>query len=199
MPVPVFTVGEVLTAANMNAVGLWRVTGCTVTSVGGTAATASNGVITVGNGNTSVTVSNAFSADFDNYRIIFNGFGASVGGQSIKFQLSASTGTTYSMGGLYTTFGSATLNGYGPAATTSWTDPLPLDTSSNGGHMDIYQPHLTRQTFFTSMGVREGTNSDGWYMMTGQDTSTASSTGFVISPISGSFTGGTVRVYGYRN
>ncbi len=45
---PVFAAGDVLGAADMNAVGLWRVTTCTVSSAGGTAATASNGVITIG-------------------------------------------------------------------------------------------------------------------------------------------------------
>jgi hypothetical protein len=76
---PTFSVGQFNTAAYMNAIGLWRVTTCTVSSTGGTAATASNGVITIGAGNTSVTVVNAFSADFDNYLVAVSAWGTVAG------------------------------------------------------------------------------------------------------------------------
>ena len=52
MPVPVFSVGEVLTAANMNSVGLWKV-----------------GTLTVSNA-TSGSIDNVFTSDFKNYRIM---------------------------------------------------------------------------------------------------------------------------------
>ena len=56
MTYPTFTNGQVLPASDLNAIGLWLVKSQTV-----------------GTGVSSVTVSNAFSADFDNYRIIYSG------------------------------------------------------------------------------------------------------------------------------
>lgn len=196
MPVPVFSTGEVLTAANMNAVGLWRVTGCTVSSVGGTAATASNGVITVGTGNTSITVSNAFSANYSNYRVIWSGGTMSSTG-SVAIQLNNSTGTTYRLSGIYMAYGSTTVNGYGPALSTRWTDTGIMSTTEGTTDFDIYNPFATKPTRMRTTSWEQSQ----YYNFVGFDSSTASSTGFTITPAGAgpSFTGGTICVYGYRN
>ncbi len=115
MPVPDFSPGEILTASAMDSIGLWRVTTCTVSSAGGTAATASNGVITIGTGNTSVTVNNAFSADYDNYKIIVSGASATT---NVNVAMTLNGGTTGYFGCLV----------YG---LTSGGSPL-LATNSNG-------------------------------------------------------------------
>lgn len=198
MTFPTFAAGEVLGAADMNAVGLWRVTNCTVSSAGGTAATASNGVVTVGTGNTSVTVNNAFSTNYDNYRIVVTGIAGSVGGVSLALQLNNSTGSTYLIGGIFASFGSTTLNGYGPAATVRWTDIFALDTVTQGATADIFQPFQVARTTFASNTIRTGTGQNAWYYMTGVDTNAVSNTGFIISPIAGTITGGQIRVYGYN-
>lgn len=183
MTYPSFNVGDVLTASDMNSVGLWLVRTQTIPSGVGT-----------------VVVSNVFNANFNNYKIVVSGVTSNVGGHSIKMQLSNSTGVSYRIGGVYGGFGSATLVGYGPAATDSWTDVLPLDTTESSGTIELYSPFLTRRTLMTSSGVRSGV-AGTWYYFTGEDTSTASSTGFTFFPIAGgsTFTGGTIRVYGYRN
>lgn len=192
---PDFTVGQVLTAAQMNAIGLWRITTCTVSSVGGTAATASNGVITVGTGNTSLTVSNAFSSDFDNYRIIYSGGTMSSTG-SISFQLNNSTGTTYRISGIYMAYGSTTVNGYGPSLANRWTDIGIMGTTEGTTDFDIYNPFATKPTRMKTTSWEQSQ----YYNFVGFDSSTASSTGFTITPAGAgpSFTGGQIRVYGYR-
>ena len=53
MTYPVFATGDVLNASDMNAVGLWLVK-----------------TQTIGSGVGSVAVTGAFSADYDNYKII---------------------------------------------------------------------------------------------------------------------------------
>lgn len=194
MGYPSFTTGEVLTAADMNAVGLWRVTGCTVTSVGGTAATASNGVITIGAGNTSVTVASAFSADYANYRIVISEATASVA-SDYSFQFSGITGSVYQTVGFFMTPGSATLNGYGPAAATTWL--LGSQNTVRFANMfDVISPQLAQQKFFMNAS---GISTTGYYQFSGLCTSTTAATGFVLTPNSGNFQGGTIRVYGYRN
>lgn len=184
MTFPSFNVSEVLTASDMNAIGLWLVRTQTIPA-----------------GASSVVVSSVFSANFNNYKIVVSGVGSNVGGHSIKMQLNNSTGNTYNIGGVYGTFGSASVLGYGPAVTDSWTDVLPLDTTETAGTIELYSPFLTRRTLMSSFGVRSGAVSPAWYWFHGQDTSTNSSTGFTFFSIAGgsTFTGGTIRVYGYRN
>lgn len=200
MPVPVFSVGEVLTAANMNAVGLWRVTTCTVSSVGGTAATASNGVVTIGSGNTSVTVSNAFSADFDHYRIILaGGSGSNASGMSFKL---GSSGSGYYSAQAYVTYAADGVGGYvrdNNAAT--WQNIG--GSFPNGLALDITLFNPFSSTLRTGLAINSRvdyrTDGAGSLVGNGYHNSAASYSSFTISPGVGSMTGGTLRVYGFRN
>ena len=198
MTYPSFATGEVLTAADMNAVGLWRVTGCTVTSVGGTAATASNGVITIGTGNTSVTVNNAFSADYDNYRIIVSDVG---GTNDISFQLQFVGYTANGYNGAfqfvnYTSNTAATASNNNAAA-FSFVGATGTTGNNGGGFIDLMSPFDS--TAWTRIVAQPITyqNISGSY--TGFHGVTASHTGFILTPGAGTWTGGTIRVYGYRN
>lgn len=193
---PDFSVGQVLTAAHMNAVGLWRITGCTVTSVGGTAATASNGVITIGNGNTSVTVSSAFSADFENYKIIISGGGISTA-ENVRLQL-GSSGTGYYDTVLYISTAATTT----PAATGTSNGALfgrigAGDTNGINVDIDLINPQLAKYTSFGGHYTYPGTPAFIG-QATGLHQVATAYTAFTVSPGSGSFTGGTIRVYGYR-
>ena len=193
---PDFTAGSVLTAAQMNAVGLWRITGCTVTSVGGTAATASNGVITVGSGNTSITVSSAFSADFDNYRIIYTGGTGSAAGAGINLQLGASTTTYYNVltyapyaSGAYSNLINNNTLGYWYFAGNS-------DSTYNAIlDCELYEPQKARYTRFASNFIQY----DAAGRSSGIHQTATAYTAFTLTLTAGSLTGGTIRVYGYRN
>ena len=195
---PDFSVGQVLTAAHKNAVGLWLITP-TVTSSGGTAASVSGGAVVLGNGNTSVTIT-AFSSDFDNYRIVFSSLDSTQTSGSMRMSLNGATGSTYRVLGLYMDVGNTTIFGYAPAAGTSWSDVIPCGDNTSGGVVDLLGPNKAHATLFTAQGVRYGTTT-AMYHMTGHETSSAQHVSFTISPAAAgnSFVSGTVRVYGYRN
>lgn len=192
MPVPVFTVGEVLTAANMNAVGLWRVTSCTVSSAGGTAATASNGVITIGSGNTSVTISNAFSADFNAYKIVMtDGLGSL--GFNLQLKLGATTTGYYGVG-LYASSGVGTPLGIADNNAGRFGYVGGGDQFCGVANIEVINPFSTSHTQINAT-ISAGTNF-GTY--TGRLANNTSYTSFILSPDSGNFVSGTIRVYGYR-
>ena len=177
MTFPVFASGDVLNASDMNGVGLWLVKSQTI-----------------GSGVSSVVVTGAFSADYDNYRIVISG-GVSSANGSVSLQLNNSTGSTYRHFGYFGSYGTATLTPYAPAFGTRWTDAAIAGTAGFVANIDISSPFLTQATF----GTTWSTSTNTVYNFALIDTSTASSTGFTISPLAGTLTGGTIRVYGYRN
>ena len=191
MSYPVFSSGDVLNASDMNAVGLWRVTGCTVSSVGGTAATASNGVITVGTGNTSVTVSNAFSTSFNSYKVVYTG---GVGSTQIDMFLTlGATATGYKWSAVYTPY-NATPTGAGTNVGTYFGFAASADTAWAHGQFELHNPFGSARTFFNAQNVNfaAGLNSVGFL-----DNNT-SYTAFTLTCSGGNITGGTIRVYGYN-
>ncbi len=176
MPTPPdFQVGQLATAAQMNQIGLWLVK-----------------TQTVGSGVSSVTVTDAFSADYENYRVIISG-GTASSGDNMSLQLTGSTGATYSTTGMFTSYGASTVSGYGSPVTTSWLVGY-FGAVFTSVSMDIYSPYAATQSRMTT------TSSSGYnYYFTGQNTSTAQSPGFTLTISSGTFTGQKIRVYGYRN
>lgn len=178
MTYPVFASGDVLNASDMNAVGLWLVK-----------------TQTVGSGVSSVTVTSAFSSNYDAYRITFQG-GTTSAGANIGFQLAGITSSTYQMYGYYGTWGVATINGYSPAVSTNWTDLSPSSTTSYAWQMDLHNPFLSVAKFGRSWGW---SSTSGVHELSLRCTSTSSATGFTLTPLSGTMTGGTIRVYGYKN
>ena len=194
MGYPVFASGDVLNASDMNAVGLWRVTDCTVTSSGGTAATASNGVITLGTGNTSVTVNSAFSSNYNRYRITIDNIVASNAGD-LQFRVGSATAQYY---GIYNyQISTGTSNTFYQNATGS-AYIGGLSTSGSAGEQtitfDISQPNQATRTSWT--GQSFGNN---YYFNFGyQLADTTQHTSFTIFPTAGTLTGGQIRVYGYQ-
>lgn len=200
MTYPTFNPGEALPASDLNAIGLWRVTNCTVTSVGGTAATASNGVITIGNGNTSVTVNNAFSSDFDHYRIILAG-GTASNSSGMSVRLGASNSGYYSSQA-YVSYNQDAIGGYvrdNNAAT--WQNIG--GAFPNGLALDITLFNPFASTIRTGLGINSRvdyrTDGAGSLVGNGFHNTAASYTSFTIAPGVGTFSGGVLRIYGYRN
>ena len=178
MTFPSFSVGEVLTAADMNAVGLWLVK-----------------TQTVGTGVSSVIVTDCFSANYENYLFYYNNYTGNTNA-SLRLQFNNSTGTTYQLGGFFGSFGSAAFNGYGPAATDRFVDFGQIQTTATSTVAQIMSPFATGPTRIQSQSSSGG----GYYHMYGRDSASASNTGFTLShSAAGTITGGTIRVYGYRN
>jgi hypothetical protein len=178
MTYPSFTAGEVLRAADMNAVGLWLVK-----------------TVTVGTGVSSVPVADCFSADYTNYKIVIAGGVASTG-TNMTIQLTGITGSVYNNAGTFLNYGSTIVSGFGPGLSTSFIYG-PGDATFYAASIDIMNPFATTRKGIISNGV-SGTSQ---YAFAGYVNSTTSSTGFTITPaaVGSTLTGGTIRVYGYRN
>lgn len=180
MTFPVFASGDVLNASDMNAVGLWLVK-----------------TQTVGTGVSSVTVTGAFSADYDNYRIVYDG-GASSTNASLHMTL-GSTATGYHYALVYNQYNAATPLGLASAVGTFFSDCGRASTNTNNLVVDIFSPFLSART-----GIRTGcvdySGAAGYVIQGGgMLNNTTSYTAFTITIAAGTMTGGTIRVYGYRN
>jgi hypothetical protein len=191
---PDFSVGATLTAAQMNAVGMWRVTTCTVSSVGGTAASASDGVITVGSGNTSLTVSNAFSANFDAYRIIWDN-GALSGGSVVLLQLGASTTGYYNILNFGASYGTPTPSAVSKNNANAFGWAGFGDTNYVLLDVELFDPFLSKYTGYRNsyMGSSNAGTGAGLHQVA------TSYSSFTLTPESAvSFSSGKIRVYGYK-
>lgn len=177
MAYPSFSAGEVLTATDMNAVGLWRVTSATI----GTAVS-------------TVTVSNCFNSSYDNYLVHIYGYSTSVD-SVLWMTINGSAGTTYQSNGYYMVYGSATLNGLGSAATANGFR-LAENASDGGGSVSVnlFRPNVASVTTFSS--ISQNLEYSNHYQ--GKDSNAASSTGFTLGLSSGTISSGTIIVYGYR-
>ena len=172
---PDFSPGQVLTAAHMDAVGLWLVK-----------------TQTVGTGVSSVTVTGAFSDQFDNYLVTIAGGALSTTGVFTMQLGSTTTGYKYSL--TYTIYGGATLNvssanyPYIPYVGIGTVDGL-------AGSCEVLSPNLAKNTYVRapwSSAVEGG-------FMGGTIQNTTQYTAFTLGISAGTMTGGTIRVYGYRN
>lgn len=170
------------------------VTTCTVSSVGGTSATASGGVITFGNGNTSVTISNAFSANYNNYKIVAsNGVNGTIA--NITCVLGA-TVTGYSSSRIKNQPNNGTPAGNGVDAGAAWFYFGGASPNFMVVNADLYNPFNAIYTVYNGAYlVENGANSEIGTTQ-GFLNNTTSYTSFTLS--GGSFNGGTLCVYGYR-
>lgn len=195
MPVPVFTTGEVLTAANMNAVGMWRITTCTAGFTGGTAGSASNGVITVGTNNTSVTISNAFSSSFDNYVITYEGAVGATTGEALRIQIGSAT-TGYYGNLIYANYSSGTPASVGDNNTANWTHCSGANNGRTALFAVIANPFKSTPTTLVSAVYADSGNAGH---KQGYLNNSTSYTGFtILAGFVTTMTGGEIRVYGYN-
>ena len=150
---------------------------------------------TIGTGVSSVTVSDAFSSTYDNYRVLINVTSAS-GDVNLLAQLGTGTATTTNYKSyLSTTFVSWTS---GAGATQTNTTGLQAGFTGAGANsctFDVNAPNLARPTF--AFG-HYGTSNNGGFTASTQTDSTQF-TSLHVLPASGTLTGGTIRVYGYVN
>jgi hypothetical protein len=150
---------------------------------------------TIGSAVSSVTVTDAFSATYDNYLIIVSSGSGSVNSNT---QLTlGSTASGYYLGGYYLTTTSATLNGYNTSNTTFWSGTY-YSTTAHSGHINLQNPFLTKNTTFNSILIGAST-SNYFANYTGYLNDTTSYTAFTLTAAGGTLTGGTIRVYGYQN
>jgi hypothetical protein len=175
MPVPDFSPGEVLTAAAMDSIGLWLVK-----------------TQTVGSAVASVTVTDAFSADYDNYLITVNGGACSIN-TVFEFRC-GTTATGYRYSFLYNDYVNA-ASGVGTVTATSINYVGFASTAGINSTINVSSPFLSVPTLVAADGGSIG-NFAGH--VTGLEPNNTSFTSFTLRPSGGTLTGGTIRVYGYR-
>jgi hypothetical protein len=151
---------------------------------------------TVGSGVASVTVSNCFSSTYDNYFIVMsNGAVVSSYGAYLRFSLAGVTTNLWYGAGYYMTNATG-LYGFNNAGTAYGYAGIG-ETGSYGFKIDIQSPFLTKQKDFMTQYIGGGTSTySGIY--NAHCNSSASCASFTITPDSGTLTGGTITVYGYR-
>jgi len=187
--IPIGANGTLLTADSTESLGLkW-------------AAPASSGALTlistttIGTTVSSITVSSAFSATYENYFISVNGGVASTN-NSLSLKLGSTT-TGYFGFGFYGNASSSTLAGDNLNNGASFPYAAQGDTNILSGQIYIQNPNLAKATMLYTNASRSGTG--GMSNFTGSETSTTQHTAFTLTPSTGTITGGTIKVYGYSN
>jgi hypothetical protein len=180
MPVPDFSPGEVWTAQAADSIGLWLVK-----------------TQTVGTGVSSVTVTGAFSADYDNYRVIVSG-GSSVAAASISLVL-GSANTGYYSAQLLTPYSADSISYLRDNNNVSFQFAGIASINGLSLDVDILNPFAVDKTGIVYKGRADyRTTGASSAMGSGFQDSATSFTGFTIATGT-TMTGGTIRVYGYRN
>ena len=145
----------------------------------------------IGTAVSSVTVTNAFSATYDNYKVIVSG-GVASAGVSLAIRLGATT-TGYNIGQIFINYTSNTVAGFAGSNQAQWLVGAATTTDLNLD-VDLKAPFLARKT------LMNGLQANGFGLTAfGELTNTTSYTDLVILPNSGNLTGGTIYVYGYRS
>lgn len=178
MAFPSFASGDVLTASDMNAVGWWLVK-----------------TQTVGTAVTTVTVSSCFSTNYDVYRIVYSGGNTSVAAGWYDFKFDATHTNNY--------YGVAEFLDYTGTRTTQVTNNLGRllvgRTNNVAGSSSVVVEVMSPQQA-TRKAIYGNSNIGPGYIIHGGEYNVATTfTGFAMSVSVGNMTGGTIRVYGYRN
>jgi hypothetical protein len=178
MTYPTFASGDVLLASDMNAVGLWLVK----TQV-------------IGSAVASVAVKSCFSSTYDNYLVTLEG-GTVSADAAIGLQLGASTTGYYGIL-IYGSSAATTVNGAN-VNNSSLFNFVGGASSGQNAHVivDLLGPNKAAYTKCYRAGYQNGTN---YGHFAGQHQVATAYTGFTLIPSAGTLTGGTIRVYGYRN
>jgi hypothetical protein len=180
MTYPVFASGDVLQAADMNAVGLWLVKSQTIGSAVST-----------------VTVSDAFSTNYDNYKIIVSGgVGSTTGNLRLTFGATTSGYGDASMGN---TLASGTFaGGNNEYNTASYIVAGSFTSNVISADIEVQNPFTAKNTIIYARHL-EAVAGGNVKHIGGVLANTTSYTAFTFTTSTGTITGGTIKVYGYRN
>tara|TARA_R110000822_G_scaffold95741_1_gene218527 strand:+ start:1008 stop:1670 length:663 start_codon:yes stop_codon:yes gene_type:complete len=150
---------------------------------------------TIGTTVSSVTVSSAFSSTYDIYLILISSGVSSSSNAQLKLTL-GSTATGYEYGYVFASASSSSGN----ASTTATFIPVgELNTNIIQSSFQITNPNLAKHSYFSATLGYNIANSNGRSGLTGILKDTTAYTAFTLTPSTGTLTGGTIRVYGYRN
>ena len=163
----------------MNAVGLWLVK-----------------TQTIGTAVANVTVTGAFSSTYDNYLVTLSGGTMSAAG-AIHMRLGASNTGYYG----FLIYGDATTNTVLGAGRNNldyayFVGGVQGANQSATVFTHVMNPGRAAYTRFVGGAYQNG---NGYGTMQSEHRVATAFTDFLLQPEAGTFTGGTIRVYGYRN
>jgi hypothetical protein len=147
---------------------------------------------TIGTAVSSVTVTDAFSATYENYKIVVSG-GTASAGLNCHMVLGASA-TQYYAGLSITTFATGAGSNFAANNLTTWPYVGYFDTNGHRVTIDVLNPFLAKYTTYD--GPYIAVNSAGY--VAGVHNQNTSYTDFTLSSPGGTVTGGTIYVYGYN-
>jgi len=147
---------------------------------------------TVGSAVSTVAVSNAFNATFDNYLITYTS-GTQTVDTNIKMQLGSATTNYYGVM-IYSSFLGGSINNASQNNAAQWDFAGGGNSSLSTIHCEVLAPFLSIPTHLSSF-IRYSTV---YGRNVGYQGDSTSFTAFTVFPSAGTLTGGTITVYGYR-
>ena len=144
----------------------------------------------------SVTVTDAFSATYDSYRIIISD-GVSSGATALLLMTLGATTSGYYWAQNGRTYADADNSGASGGSSSSWRAGAG-STKTLTMNLDIVAPFLSTETNFSGQ-YQFVTTTGSILNVAGFLDNTTSYTAFTVTASSGTLTGGTIRVYGYAN
>lgn len=189
MPVPDFSPGEVLTAAAMDSIGLWKVGSFAGTGV------ANN-----------INCDNVFTSDYQNYRVVMSIAPAGLNNVAAFIQFLNTSGTLVNSGyysSVYSQDYASGTTGFGTMRTTTvaaYIGWVPSSGGFLGASFDVFRPRETAQTAIsgTYVGINSGSAYAGGQTMC-LTTVNTQMRGFRMQIDGAPNVTGTIRVYGYRD
>lgn len=181
---PDFSPGQVLTAAHMDAVGLWKVADATWTS------------------GAEIVVAGCFTSSYRNYRLVLTEFQSSASAVNVLLQLRDNSGNittaSYAWGYNYVGYTSGAGQARNAAATSIQTGLVATTTVGGSAVIDILEPQIAAVTSFLYQASWNATTGEATHG-SGIQTDATARTGFRLFVTGQNLTAGRVRVYGYRD
>ena len=192
MPVPDFSPGEVLTAAAMDSIGLWKIT---PTSVSGAGVTLTSNNVSF-SGSTEIIADGVFSSNYRDYLIMWDGQ-FTAGGSVLALQYRTGTTTTTNYNDNFISMVSGSVSGFFSAA-QGFVRVGATDASGwTSLEAKIFCPNVASvPTRSHSTFLRNNANGPGEVSF-GMQTATTQFTGLRLSITAGTMAG-TMQIYGYR-
>jgi hypothetical protein len=183
MTFPSFSVGETLRAADMNAVGMWKIGAATIS------------------GQTTVSINNCFSSNYDNYRVIFSMTGVSANA-NLFWRLrvgGVDSQTQYYWGNTVVNYSGASAannafnaNEVNPSF-TSVSFPVGMSIIDLTGVAEAVRTTFIYKDNFNDSTNQQIRNGGGVHAVT------TAYDGITFGMAGGATMSGTLRVYGYRD
>jgi hypothetical protein len=147
---------------------------------------------TIGTTVASVTVTDAFSATYNAYKIIVDG-GVGSATALLQFKLGA-TATGYYEASVRANYSTGNVDAGSGSNQTSFSRAGNVNANYINFAVDLINPFTAKYTLINGMWI--SLTQGGQY--SGYLANTTSYTAFTLTPASGTLTGGNIKIYGYK-